>query len=42
MSKYHGYGWLVVILVYGDLPWKIGWPKVLQQPILGTQFLNPG
>ena len=32
---------MVEIWEYCDLPWKIGRPKTLQVPILGTQFLNP-
>ena len=33
---------MVEIWVYCDPPLKFGRPKILQQPILGTQFLNPG
>ena len=28
--------------IYCGLPWKLGCPEILPQPILGTQFLNPG
>ena len=33
---------MVEIWVYCDPPKKFGRPKILQLPILGTQFLNPG
>ena len=33
---------MVEIGEYCDPPWKFGRPKILQLPILGTQFLNPG
>ena len=33
---------MVEIWVYCDPPLKFGRPKILQLPILGTQFLNPG
>ena len=33
---------MVEIWVYCGPPYKFGRPKVLQLPILGTQFLNPG
>ena len=40
LSKYM---FMAVISVYSGLPWKkIGCPKILQLPIFGTQFLNPG
>ena len=35
----HVYGWNMSILWY---PLKIWTPKILQLPILGTHFLNPG
>ena len=33
---------MVKIWVYCDPLYKFGRPKILQLPILGTQFLNPG
>ena len=33
---------MVEIWVYRDHPQIFGRPKILQLPILGTQFLNPG
>ena len=33
---------MVVIWVYCGLIWKIVCPKMLQLPIVSTQFLNPG
>ena len=33
---------MVAIWVYFRLPWKLGRPKNLSMPILGTQRLNPG
>ena len=30
------------VYMYCDPPLKFGRPKILQLPILGTQFLNPG
>ena len=35
----HVYGWKLSILLS---PLKFGRPKILQLPILGAQFLNPG
>ena len=33
---------MVEIWVYCGPPYKFGRPDILQLPILGTQFLNPG
>ena len=33
---------MVEIWVYCDPPWNMDTQKILQLPILGTQFLNPG
>ena len=33
---------MVVILVFCGLPWKVGHPKSLQLAILDIQFLNAG
>ena len=42
MPYFSKYMFMIVIGVYCDLHWKIGHPKILQLPILGTQFLNTG
>ena len=36
------YMFMVEIWVYCDPHYKFGRPKILQLPILGSQFLNPG